>query len=1375
MLLRSTSVAMCAAIFMTAYAFTGPSANTMADSNAPDDYQYYKRDENVGATNNALNQEIASEGMVMLKNDGLLPLTKEKHGGNEIRVSVFGKHSVQLVDRGFGSSDTFYGTNNNLQSILDSSDTFAVNPVLKEFYENTSKSGQFRLNGDYHGSMDNYKAGLSTWETPQENYNRYPEIAQSYKDYNDAAIVVLSRYAGEGNDLPTTSLKSWDALDDSNKLDSARSWDSHYLQLDKYEVDMLQSVMANFDNVIVLVNSANPFELGFLNDPEHYLYTDNEFTTTTAEAEEMMGHLKAAFHIGFPGSTGALAIPELLDGTVNPSGHLADTWAVNFMNNPVMDNFGYNGSGDGNKSVSGVEYVHYDEDIYVGYRYYETRYFTEGGDDENGNAWYDAEVMYPFGYGLSYTTFDWELLRDQSTAENTPLEKDGVITTTVRVTNMGNVAGKDAVQLYYNAPYYENGISKAHVVLSDFAKTKLLQPGESETITFTTDVSEMYSYDWSDANGNGFKGYELDSGTYNIIVAQDAHEAAKIASHKRDNKEHKLALSYLISEGYQYAEDTTTGAAVSNLFDDVSGTGRVNAEDFMGVHEYATRENGFKTTPAADKKNIEQIINTPTVTPEYDEGKPWYSDTMPDQAENPGTAETNEVKLWHLIGRDYDDPLWDELLDQLSYSEMVNLIGLGFSHTEAIPSIDKPQSVEWDGPLGRRNSSEEIQWVTNTLLGQTFNKELANRQGVQFGNAGLTSGQTGGTYGIGLNTHRSPFGGRNFEYYSEDPILSGYMAAEVLKGTNSKGTYHTLKHFVVNDQETARNNVQTWLSEQALREIYAKPFEIAVKEGGANAIMGGVNQIGATNCSESWALMTGLLRNEWGFEGFVITDLLAHNADRCIRAGTDLMMSMSLNAPSTDAASLTPTQATAIRNATKNILYVMANSNVMNGYGGEPLNHMDYGGVSTLYAVEGVDNTLSVNKATSTLFDDGDIVYSMLEGSQLPEGMSLSADGHITGAPAEAGEYKFTVVANENVSEKVMFPSAPEVKNYTLRVYSRDNLPETIIYEDDDLGIIPYGYAYSKSIAGAVAFDADGKLITDIKYSLTEDSELPEGLTLNDGVISGTTVANPGTYFFTVKAESSGREPAYLDFIVTVKAYSIDYSDPVTIGEYEVGDTVAINVGTATSNDNIDIGYSLKEGSVLPEGLTLSNTGMITGTLARAYTGHKFTVVAQADMAAPREVTYSMTVKGIEFSDSDLGQVILGKDYSFNLGAALNDGGSADIFYSVKEGSTLPSGMYLLADGTLFGTPDEIGKITFTVVATADGYVPVEADITLNIEEIYEDVPDGEVSEPIETRPADGSGCAASFAPASFAGMSGVLALCAVMVICGGIVRKKKD
>lgn len=273
MLLRSTSVVMCAALFMTAYAFTGPSANTMADTNAPDDYQYYKRDENVGATNNALNQEIASEGIVMLKNDGLLPLTKEKNGGEELKISVFGKHSVQVVDRGFGSSDTFYGTNNNLQSILDSSDTFAVNLVLKEFYENTDKSGNFRMNGDYHGSMDNYKAGLSTWETPQENYNRYPEIAQSYKDYNDAAIVVLSRYAGEGNDLPTTSLKSWDTLDDSNKLDSARSWDSHYLQLDKYEVDMLQSVMANFDNVIVLVNSANPFELGFINDPEHYLYT----------------------------------------------------------------------------------------------------------------------------------------------------------------------------------------------------------------------------------------------------------------------------------------------------------------------------------------------------------------------------------------------------------------------------------------------------------------------------------------------------------------------------------------------------------------------------------------------------------------------------------------------------------------------------------------------------------------------------------------------------------------------------------------------------------------------------------------------------------------------------------------------------------------------------------------------------------------------------------------------------------------------------------------------------------------------------------------------------------------------------------------------
>lgn len=1351
------AVLLCAALLVTTYLFAIPFAKADA-ATVPDDYQYYTRDENVGATNNALNEEIASEGMVLLKNDGLLPLQKSANNGEKYKVSVFGKHSVQMTDRGYGSSDTFYGTNNNLQTILNDSDTFEVNPTLKAFYEDTSRSGQFRMNGDYHGSLDAYRPGLSTWETSYELYT--DEIEASYEEYNDAAIVVLTRYAGEGTDLPTTSLKSWGTYDDSNKLDSARSWDSHYLQLDKYEVALLQNVMIHFDNVIILINSANPFELGFLNDPTHYLYTDvymdndaaNENTKAFNElydAQEMMGHLKAVMHVGFPGSTGALAIPKLLDGTVNPSGHLADTWAINFMDNPVLDNFGFNGTENGN--LSGVEYVHYDEDIYMGYRYYETRYYTEGGngagdDTDKGETWYDATVMYPFGYGLSYTDFKLEVLQGEegSTPDGTKLEKDGTIVTKVRVTNEGDFAGKEVVQLYYNTPYYENGISKAHIVLGGFTKTKLLQPGESEVVTITTNVSDMYSYDWSDANGNGFKGYELDAGEYNVIAATDAHMAAQEAAKERAGTDSAYANTYTIEEGFQYAEDTTTGAAVSNLFDNVSGTGKVNDATFMGVREYATRENNFKTTPAADKKNVTQVANDQTASPEYDAGKPWYSDEMPTQAETPGTSETNTVKLWHLMGRDYDDPLWDELLDQLTYSEMANLIGSAFSHTEAIESIDKRRSVEWDGPLGRRNSSEEIQWVTNTLLAQTWNTELAYRQGVQFGNAGLTDGQLGGTYGIGLNIHRSPFGGRNFEYYSEDGLLTGKMAAQVLQGSNSKGTYHTLKHFVVNDQETSRNNVQTWLSEQALREIYAKPYEICVKEGGANAIMAGVNSIGDTTCAESWALLTGLLRNEWGFEGFVITDLVTRDVDICIRAGCDLMMVFGSNAPKTDAVSLTATQATAIRRSAKNVLYTMANSNIVNGYGGKALDYIDYGGVNTLYAVEGVDNTLQVNTATSTLFDDDKITYSVLAGTQLPEGMNLSADGKLTGAPTQAGEYQFSVVASEKAGEKVMYPSAPEVKNYSLRVYSKNALPDTIIYEDDDLGIIPYGYAYSKSIASAVAFDADGKLITDVQYSLTEDSELPQGLTLENGVISGTTVADPGTYFFTIKAETEGREPALLDFIVTVKAYRIEYSDPVEIGEYSVGETVAVDLGTATSSDGIEIEYSLKAGSTLPEGLTLSGTGMLTGTLQRAYTGHKFTVVAQADMAAPKEVTYTMTVRGIVFDDVDLGQMLIGKQYSVSLDAALNDGGTANVFFSLKEGSELPYGMSLLADGTLFGTPGEVGKVSFVVEASADGYPSVEATVTVDVQEIYgEEEPSGEVSVPIEDR-AEASGCQGS-------------------------------
>lgn len=1341
------AVLLCLALAVQVAALTRLSSREAARAESGD-YTYYEQDKDVVKTSEQLNRDIAAEGMVLLKNDNLLPLQKQE--GSKVKISVFGKHSAQIVDRGFGSSDAYYGFG-DLYAAFDKNDTFEINPALRAFYNDTAQSGNFRLNNDRHGSMDAYRPGFPLWETPYERYT--DTVKSSYAAYNDAAVVVLSRYGGEGTDLPTTSLKSWETLDDSNKLDNARSWDSHYLQLDVDEVKLLQNVMDNFENVVVLVNSANPLELGFLKDPAHYLYIDNGYTSSETQAREKMSRLKAALHVGFPGTSGSDAIPGILDGTINPSGHLADTWAVNFMNNPVLKNFGFNKSSDGNKS--GVEYVHYDEDIYMGYRYYETRYITEGGDSANGNAWYDAEVMYPFGHGLSYTAFDWELLEDESTPYGTALEKDGTVVTKVKVTNTGLRAGKEVVQLYYNTPYYENGISKAHVVLGAFKKTKLLNPGESTVLTFETQVSDMKSYDFSDANTNGFKGYELEAGVYNIALAKDAHEAAKLIPSRTAN--------YKVEEGFLYETDTTTGAAVSNLFDNVSGTGKVNADTFMGVRGYATRENNFKTSPAADKKNVEQVANHQTVNADYDADKPWTSDTMPTQATTPGTSETNKVKLWHLIGREYDDPMWDRLLDQLTYKEMADLIGQGFSHTEAIPSIDKARSAEWDGPLGRRNS-QDIQWVTNTLLAQTFNVELAYKQGVQFGNAGLSNGQVGGTYGIGLNTHRSPFGGRNFEYYSEDGVLSGKMAAQVLKGTATKGTYHTLKHFAVNDQETSRNNVQTWLSEQAFREIYARPFEIAVKEGGANAIMAGVNSIGDTTCAESWALQTGLLRNEWGFKGFVITDLVTRNVDVCIRAGTDLMMVFGNNAPKTDAISLSATQATAIRRSLKNILYVMANSNVVNGYGGEPLDLIDYGGVNTLYAVEGVDNTLRVDKAVNELYGAENVTYSVQSGSTLPEGMRLSKEGTITGAPKAAGEYEFSIAAGEEVKDSIVYPSRPEVKNYKLKVYSKDNLPETIIYEDDDLGVIPYGYSFSKSIESAVAFDDEGKLITDIQYSLTEDSELPEGLSLQNGVIGGVTTADPGTYFFTVKAETEGRTDVYLDFIVTVKAYRIEYK-ATELADLHVGDTVALNIATATSKDDVNVKYSLKAGSVLPQGLSLSPSGTIAGTVTRAYTDHRFTVIAQADMAAPREATYSITVRGLVFDDFDLGQLIVDKQYGFKLHAAANDGGTAEVYFEVKDekGNELPAGLQLLADGTLYGVPEETGKQSFVVVAKAEGYVIAEATVTLNVEDLYWEMPEGDISQPI----SDKQGCNASVG-AGFA-FVGLLPLAAFVLF-----RKKK-
>lgn len=1367
---RLLAVAVATTLTVGIGAASLPAARLSADAltSSSDNYYYeseYKSAQEVRNAAIELNKQVEAEGAVLLKNDGLLPMAPAA-GKNKLNVSIFGKNSAAIAYFGFGSSDSlaiggdWTRKTKTLYEAFDNT-VFNVNPTLKDFYNDFRKSGNGRLggvkngdgsnrypDGNVHDSFDNYRAGAPTGETPQSMYTQ--EVKDSYANYNDAAIVVLTRYRGEGNDLPKTSLKSFGG----EKLDGARSGDDHYLQLDKNEVEMLQTVMDNFDNVILLVNASGPMEVGFLNDPTHYLYTDNNYTANVEQATAKMNKIKAAVSIGFPGTDGVTVVPKILTGEVNPSGKLADTWVYDMTKDPTYQNQGFNGTQDGNKY--GGAYVHYDEDIYLGYRYYETRFFEEGKEvAADGATWYDGQVQYPFGYGLSYTSFEKEVVSIETGSEW--LEKSGKITAKVKVTNTGDIAGKEVVQLYYSAPYYTGGISKSHVDLAGFAKTDILEPGKSEVLEITFDVEDMKSYDWSDANGNGFKGYELEHGDYHVVVADSAHDAAAKAASALRGEENAFVRKFALSEDIRYDKDTRTGAEVKNLFDDVSGTGKTNnPADFCGVRQYMTRddfEGTFPTPASAKKEGKIQESWSYNISEEFDKQSPWYSEEMPSQAATAGTADTNKIKLWHLRGRDYNDPLWDAFLDQLTVKELVSQIENGFFGTRPIDSVDKPSTYDDDGPLGKRHCPD-VQWADNTTLAQTFNQELAFEVGEMNGEAALwgmnhpegsnmmaapggTFGSApegrGGTYGLGLDTHRSPFGGRNFEYFSEDPVLAGKMAANVAKGSLSKGCYQISKHIMLNDQETNRGELNTWASEQAIREIYGKPFEIAIKEGGLNALMAGVNRIGNKPCSFNWELLTGLIRNEWGFEGFVITDLVRYDVDMCIRAGCNTMMVHNqLNTPKTDAASLTATQLTAIRESAKSVLFTCANSNGLQGFGGNPLAAIDYAGINTLYAVQGVDNELSVATAVNTVIPGDEVVYKLAEGSTLPEGMSLDKEGKLSGAPANAGEYEFVLNAEEKLEEnsRIVYPYKAAQKNFKLKVYEKTSIPDKVIFEDDSIATIPYGFEFEQDIRSAVVFDGDGKLITDVRYSLVEGSELPQGLKLENGVIKGVCIAPAGKYFFTVKAEAEGKIAQELDFIVNVKRYSIDYQ-VTELEDLLVGQDVKIDLGTGISNANLPITYKLKDGDTLPEGLMLNSFGELSGTAKRGCTDHKFTVVASADLSKSEEVTYSITVKGIEMQDRVINDVLLGKKYKFELNAFVNDEGEASLTYTLKSGSNLPQGFMLTSDGLLVGQPTEVGKQSFTVIVSAPGYRSVEAKVTLDIDDIYE----GELTSDVNGEP----------------------------------------
>lgn len=842
-----------------------------------------------------VNLKLAEEGFVLLKNENAaLPMNKGA------RISVFSKNSVNLSYGGSGSGGFDTSNNKDLYESLNDAG-FVTNPTLKRFYE-SSQSGPVRTaNSSDLDNGDNQK--IATAETPQNKYT--DAVKNSYADYSDAALVVITRIGGEGFDLPRYQGDS----------EGAVSPDSHYLELDQNEIDLLTAVTdGTFKRVVVVFNTPSSFEATFLKDSAYAAFEDK---------------IDAAVWIGFTGSNGITALGEILNGDVNPSGRLVDTWAADFTKNPSFVNFGTGCLPDTTDKYDGGMYysVDYEEGIYVGYRYYETRGETDGED------WYNANVVYPFGYGLSYTTFDWTV-GDASASE---IELGTTITVPVTVKNTGSVAGKDVVQLYASAPYTLGGIEKAHKVLVGFAKTKLLQPGESETVTVSFDPYSAASYDYRDANSNGFSGYELEAGEYTLYVSRNAHESEK-------------AIALNLAADVQIGTDPTTDSGVVNRYTD--------SEDFL--------DSDWQLDTMLSRADWEGTWPTPQTAQQHAGTDRLYEEIRSEEHNNPTDFDSEEYPWFGeeptLTLRDllpsaeaegyepvvsYDDERWEELMMGCDEEEMIALINNGAYHTLAMESVGLPATIHGDGPSGFTcfMSKEQVngtcQYVSEPVMASTWNINLMNELGEAIGEEGTIGDKATGQpyssiYAPGVNIHRSPFGGRCSEYFSEDPFISGMMGAAEVQGIQSRGVLPTVKHFVANEQETHRSigGDLSWLSEQALREIYLKPFEYTVKLGETRGIMTSFNRIGTRWTGGDYRLLTEILRNEWGFNGLVICDFNTIPQYMIPRmmfyAGGSLDLATQQSAMWTDCDTSDAGDAIVLMRAVKDVMYALVNSNAMN-------------------------------------------------------------------------------------------------------------------------------------------------------------------------------------------------------------------------------------------------------------------------------------------------------------------------------------------------------------------------------------------------------------------------------------------------------------
>ena len=808
-------------------------------------------------------EEIMEDGIVLLKNESLLPLNETK------KLNIFGWESINPAYGGAGS-----GGINDLYDIVSLNQGlenagFSINQELVDFYNN------------YGADNPEMSIQKQSWTLPEPPVDTYSdELIKSAKEYSDVAVVVLSRKAGEGhNDIPMDVRKA--AYDNNSDEYDDFPEGEHYLQLSQTERDMVDMVCSNFDNVIVIYNGANQFELGFADE---------------------YPQIKSVVWCPGTGNVGFNALGKVFSGEVNPSGKTPDTFIYDMTTAPWWNNaekteytnladMAVEGMNAGTAQVYAPAFTNYVEGIYVGYKYYETA-AQEGAID------YDKTVQYPFGYGLSYTEFEQKMGELE--------EKDGQISVDVEVTNTGDVAGKDVVEVYYKPPYTNGGIEKSSANLIEFAKTDLLQPGESQTVTVTFSIEDMASYDENNA-----KAYVLEKGDYVISINSDSHTVL-------DQKTYTADKDVVYKGENKRASDDT---AATNVF-----------EDAKGDITYLSRADHFANYEEATAAPASAELGEPYVS-EYHLNSNFDKTTyLNDEDVMPTTGADNGLTLADMRDADYDDPRWEKLLDQLTVDEMANMIAMAGYQTAAMDSVGKVATLDFDGPAAINNNFTgvgSIGFPIEVVVASTWNKELAQAWGECMGKISQEMGAEG-WYAPGMNTHRTAFGARNYEYFSEDGVLAGNMGAKAVEGARKYGVYSYIKHFAM--YEGNAKMVSVWSNEQAIREIYLKPFEISVKQGGANAVMVSWSFLGDKWTGESSNLMNTVLRDEWGFRGMALTDFFRNNghgfmnADAALANGVDAMLSTFNGEENNVANPEHPTAVLQMRNACKNVMYTVVSS-----------------------------------------------------------------------------------------------------------------------------------------------------------------------------------------------------------------------------------------------------------------------------------------------------------------------------------------------------------------------------------------------------------------------------------------------------------------